>query len=514
MKDSAANDVIPVGNGEEDLPSETPKPSTVVRKLENFLSVSSASELEAKRTAKLMTFSRFLYVLARNLRDDKVSQRAAALTYTSILSIFPLLVLVITFASFFFTQDRQHEFVSFIQERLYPSTTVTFTGGATAEEVTENEENLRKLQGFIAEKSDEFRNRAAGIGFIGFVGMLVAAIFLYAAIEDAFDSTWSRGRSRSIKRTIMTFSTILVLAPILVGASLGLSGVAVSLISPEETVQVATGAPAEPVLLPGVPVPPAMVPDAPPPEGSAGFRAFVRVYGAALALTPLAVNILFLMMAYMFIPQSRVKWKYALLGALCAGTLLELSKIGFTYYVFSSAVRREVFRSLGSVPVFLIWLYISWMVFLLGNEIAYCAQNFRHLVLDMLHDVHRTALDGKLIVGAMVLVYSRFQDGEGPTPWQLLQNALGLREEVLDSLVARLVSNKFLVSTGANAFSPAKPAETVRVEDLLRLGCDASRLPMAGDSKLAGASRSLSVFQDRIRAAFKGQTMAELIREQ
>jgi hypothetical protein len=97
--------------------------------------------------------------------------------------------------------------------------------------------------------------------------------------------------------------------------------------------------------------------------GNSAIGSVAKAYESVLPIVPITINILFITSAYIFIPQVRVRWKCALLGGVVSGVMWEISKMGFGAYVFNSALRREIFLSLGAVPIFLVWLYISWVVF-------------------------------------------------------------------------------------------------------------------------------------------------------
>lgn len=470
----------------------------LIDRFERWLRADELSELNPGASPLVKRIVRFFVLLWENVMEDRLTRTASSLTYTTILSIFPLLVLLIATASFFFTPDRQEQFVGFIQMRLYPGDTAEDVYGPTLPGQEERGENIRKLRDFVTQSVTSFRDKAAGIGFAGFIGMVIAAGLLYNAIEDAFDSIWSRGRKRSLKRTATTFLSLLVLAPVLVGASLAFSTLVVSV----------GGEPSPP--------PPGTVETAVTAATAAGdltqstVAVFAKAYGKLLTFLPIAVNVLFLTMAYVFVPQATVRWKPAFVGALVASCLWELTKLGFAKYVFMSSIRRQLFQSLGAVPIFLIWLYVSWLVFLAGNEIAYILQNFRRLCVDRFWEPNRTPVDGKLLVAVMTIVCRRFAEGKGPTPFEPILHGIGIRLQEAERLVERLVSSGFLVVSTKDGYVPARPAETIPVAEVIKAGCDVSRLPFAL-SETGGRDVSLLRLQEDTLGAVSGRTMADLI---
>lgn len=478
-------------------------------RLREWLAVDSPSDLLFRGEAIRANLVRYLAVLAKNLAVNNVTRRASSLTYTSILSLFPMFVLVLAMASFFFTPERQDQFIEFIQAKVYPSERgVDLTSGG--EVSPEASENIRNLRSFISERANSFRKSAAGIGFAGFAAMLLAAGIMFAAVEDALDATWSKGHKKSFKRTIMTFMTALVITPILIVASLTVSTVAISTREGEQLAEKAAAVAADPSA-------PAAMRAVKPPGFLDKFQksavgTVAMAYESVLPVVPIVINILFIAGAYVFIPQAAVRFKFALIGGAVAAILWEASKVGFAYYVFASTVRREIFFSLGAVPIFLIWIYITWVVFLLGSEIAFTAQNFRRLAFDMFHTRRHTVIDGKLFVAAALIVARRFKEGEGPIREGLLAFRLGLGSDEADELFRRMVAAGILIRSEKPAgFALARPAESLQVADVLGLGCNATSL-VAGHADLdADSSRSLVDLQSAVARSLDGLTIAAML---
>ena len=152
------------------------------------------------------------------------------------------------------------------------------------------------------------------------------------------------------------------------------------------------------------------------------------------------------------------------------------------------------------------------MVFLLGSEIAFTAQNYRRLAYDAFHVRRHTILDGKLFVAAALIVARRFLSGEGPLRQGILAHRLGLAAAESDELLRRMVDAGFLVRCEKPAgLALALPADALRVSDLLALGCDATSLA-AGHAELDAASaRSLVELQSSVAKSLDGMTIAAML---
>jgi len=492
----------------EVLASKAPKVTSklpLLERCQNALRVKSPEDLAFEKNNWKINLLRYVIVLWQNTLGNDVTRRASSLTYTTILSLFPVFVLLIAMGSFFFTPERQNELIYYIQEKIYPSVQADETTEDRPNEPGEREANISSLRTFISDRADTFRKSAAGIGFMGFVAMLVAAWALYAAIENAIDSTWSGRAKRSMKRTFMTFTTLLVIAPVVIAASLTVSTVSVTARGAAEGAEIETEVGASGGLM-------EKSPGWLKSFGNSAIGNAARAYESVLPIIPITINILFITSAYIFIPQVRVRWKCALLGGVVSGIMWEISKMGFGAYVFNSALRKEIFLSLGAVPIFLVWLYISWVVFLLGNEVAYTTQNFKKLAYQSFFRRPHTTLDGKLFVASLFLVQRHYDECKGPMNQQVLALDLNLNPAEALEIVSRLIAEGLLLRTEKPAgLIPGRPAEKILLRDILALGCDARELSAVSDSFGESTSSPLVRLQSRLLDVINTESLAEFM---
>lgn len=476
---------------------------------------------------------RFVVILFGEIRRDKIWHQASSLTYVSILSLFPLLLLMTSLASVFYSQDQEQKIVDWFESRWLPPTEIAVfeeqgaeteeSGGdgrssfvlwamrklhvdpdrvaeqQATEQATDQVEQpdgtetagpagdssddraeIGALIGTIRQMSETYRKSAARVGFWGFVGMLLAGWLLYRSMEHSFESAWGINRGRSIIRTITGFTTLIVLTPLLIGLSITLS----SFIVGKEVTQEPPGEQgAAIVTLEGEPAQAGPQLPVPPKAESSivgravGFLQGVRtklsgLVAFALSIIPWLLNSCLLALAYMLIPQARVRFRYALIGGLTAGIIWELAKIGFFFYVFLSASRRELLRTLGAVPIFLIWIYFTWVVFLIGNELTFVTQNLRRLRHQYFNASPTTILDGRLVLAVTLLVADAFEKQEGGIHEDRVFSQLRLPLEEIERTLNHLQQNGILKKTSDGYFLLARPAAKLRVDHLLALGCD------------------------------------------
>jgi len=265
----------------------------------------------------LVQLLRFSYRLMRRFVADQCIQRASALAYASLLAIVPLVALGMSvFTSFHAFDAAAGKIRDMLLTNLLP----------TSHDV---------VQTYLSSVAD----KATALSIFGVIGLLVTSTALLNTVEEAFNHVWRITRARPLMSKFMAFWATLTLAPIMIGASITITSyfAALPVVS-----TVSEGA--------------AIISDMP-------------------FLVPWIMSSLALATLYTVLPNTRVPFRYALIGGLAAVALFEVSKIGFAFYVTNLANYEGLYGALGTLPVFLIWLYLAWVVVLIGSEIVFCLQH-------------------------------------------------------------------------------------------------------------------------------------------
>ncbi len=244
--------------------------------------------------------------------------RAATLTYFSLLSIVPLLALVFSLLDALGGlegwQDRVR--VAFVQY-LAPASQV---------------QAQRWLDDFIT------HFKASTIGALSFGILFVTLLFTFLAIEDAFNHIWLRRGRRSLLMRALTMFIALPIMGSLLGASVLITGATHSL------------------------------------AGVAWVEAHVPAFAWTLALLPLIATSLAFAFAYRLVPFAPVSNRAALFGGLSAGVGFEIAKALYAIYAVRSIGKNALYGSLAALPVFMVWVNYSWRVVLFGAEVAHASQ--------------------------------------------------------------------------------------------------------------------------------------------
>jgi uncharacterized BrkB/YihY/UPF0761 family membrane protein len=452
---------------------------------------------------------RFILLMLDGFNRTELTRRAAALTYTTILSLFPLLAVLTSVMGIFYTEEREAELSGLIERTLLPT---TFQEMADSPNMTENERRLYEQQkkfstdmrALFGSVSSKFRENARGVGIFGFIGVLITAGLLYASIESVVNQTWQTTAGRWVD-TIRNFILMIIFAIVTIGLSGTVSTFAVTLFSDKAH----TTTPAPP---PGPSISAAPAEPPPPPDQPQGLLRHVRKvttkFAFILPLLPFLINTVILSLAYCFLPNTRVNLIPAFAGGLTASLLWEAARYMFFYYVYLSTINRTLADALGLSVIFLIWVYITWLILLMGNLVVYVSQNYRSLWAER-RGGGEMMLDGRLLVATMLLLARRFKyHAPGYTESELRQR-LALRKEEFDQIIQRLKKSGFVVRLESGAFQVAQPPEDIRLADLLALGCNLDQLPIV--DRMGPVSTSLRRLQEETIQASGDRRLSDLL---
>lgn len=396
---------------------------------------------------------------ASQLYRSQIPRMAAALAYRTIFGIVPVLVISLVVVGAVIPEQKMEQGINDLLEftglseiviepppQAAPAESRDLAADPT--QITADEwqqaqqaaqyaaSQSRRLEDWIADLIERIRNvPKAAIGFASALILTYAAISMLVEIERAFNLIyrcvagrhwWSRV---TLYWTILTLGTILLGATFLVGQQFRHWVVSVE---------------------------------------DAGVLSWIRVNILGYLATVL-ISTLLLTIAYSRVPNTRVQFRPALVGALVAAVLWEAGKWGFTQYLTFSTAYARFYGSLALIPLFLLWVYITWMIVLFGLQVSYILQHLGH------DDTKtRTPDEGpRIIEPAMVLAVGaslvhHFRDGK-PTCVEDVAMDTGLPNGICARMVEVLRREGLLheVADEANAYCLAKPPESIPAVTML-----------------------------------------------
>ncbi|WP_436022935.1 YihY family inner membrane protein [Trinickia sp. LjRoot230] len=261
----------------------------------------------------LDTVKRLARFAAKRSGEDRIAHVAGSLTFTTMLAIVPLATVAFAlFTAFPIFSTFQASLQTFLAEHLMPD----------------------QINSQIFRYLNEFASKAKGLTTAGMIVLFVTSVMTMMTVEAAFNLIWRVPKPRPFAQRVLVYWAIITLGPLLIGVSLSITSHLFTQTSP----------------LMGGYVSPLFE---------------WALTGAALPLTTLAFTML-----YVYLPNCTVQWRDAVVGGLCAAVAFEFAKRGFGYYVRRIPTYTAVYGAFATVPMFLLWVYLSWFISLAGATIA------------------------------------------------------------------------------------------------------------------------------------------------
>lgn len=358
--------------------------------------------------------ARTLYIVATGFRTERIKLRAALLTYTSLLSLVPALVVMFSaFAAFQGLAGVQDALKRFVVQSLAVS-----------------------QQEVVMSYLDSFVKQAGALGTVGVLVLLVTTISLLVNIETSFNDIWGLRRGRSMVHRFQVYWPLVTLGPILVGLSLSLTAA----IETSDTVR--------------------------------ELAAMVPLVSFVFKLAPVLLTWISMTLLYMLLPNTHVPFRAALVGGIVAGSLWEIAKRLYAIYAGITLEGPSVYGSLAAVPLFILWIYVSWMVALLGATLTFAVQNAKTYEPEDLGPRRRSQHDRELLAARLLAAVSdSFERGDGPVPAQTLLDEVVVSPRFARQLLTELVEAGLLVETNGEgseaSYVPGRPLVMITLADVV-----------------------------------------------
>jgi membrane protein len=389
--------------------------------------------------------------LLRKFWRDECPQRAASLAYTTLLSLVPFLAVAFAILKGF---GGYRQIQTKLEGLLYTHLVTSSSLQAT--------EYVKKFTEGV---------HAGAIGAVGFLAFIVTSVSLLNTVASAFNRVWGVEERRSLKDRFLTFFTLTILGPVLFGASISITG----------TIQ----------------------------KSAIWIWVAIPGLGPALGLVvPFLLTWAGFLLLYEVIPSVPLRLRPALFGSLAVAVTWELVKIGFEVYVVRMASYGKVYGSLSVIPVFLLWLYVSWLIALLGFEVSFFLQHPEACRASGEATALYRPVPIPEAVRSFVTVAESFVKGEGPVTGSRVAERLLLPEGTAFALLVELERRGYLarVAGPVEAYLPCRTPAGVRVVDLWRALGGAM-----GSSHDDPLGRLLSDAADATTRALGGTTVQDLI---
>jgi membrane protein len=406
---------------------------------------------------------RLAYVAVREFTEGHLTLRAMSLVYTTLLSLVPLLAFSFSVLKAFGVHNQIEPLLS------------NFLGalGPKGEEIT------GKIIGFV-------ENIKVGVlGTIGLSLLVYTVISLMQKIESAFNSIWKIKRSRSLARRFSDYTSVILIGPVLMFSAMGLTA------SIKSTTVVQTLVSLEP------------------------FGTLIYLVSKLLPYLFVCAAFTFL---YIFIPNTRVKFRSALAGGFIAGVLWETTGWMFASFVVSSTKYDAIYSGFAILVMFMIWLYLSWLILLVGAEVSFHHQYPQFLTVKKETLLLSNRLKERMAFLIMYLIGYNFYHSKQSWTLDSLVNRLGIPVEVVQDMLETLEKNALIIETGDNppAYLPAMDIERIKLKDLINSIRMAEEISYSVEHRFLSLSEIDTVMEKvdgAIENALGSGTLRDLVRQ-
>lgn len=364
--------------------------------------------------ARLVWLARLGYALGRDLTQGYLSLQAMSLVYTTLLSLVPLLAVSFSVLAHFGVHNQLEPLLLQALEPL----------GEKGVEVT------RAILGFVD-------NMKVGVlGSLGLAFLIFTVVSLIQKVEQVFNYTWHAEVGRPFTQRFSQYLSVLLIGPVLFFSAVGLSA------------SVSSSAFVSSVL---------------------EIEPFGTLIGILSRLGPYLLLTLAFAFVYVFVPNVRVRLSSALVGALVATLLWQGVGWVFAHFIATSTQYTAVYSGLAIVILLMIWVYIAWLIVLVGASVAFYYQNPEYLASRSRELNLSNRLRERLSLMVAGHVTRRYLTGEAPWTAEGLSSSLGVPGASAQRVLEVLEKESFVVRTSDDPprYLPARAPEAIPLKELL-----------------------------------------------
>lgn len=415
------------------------------------------ASLAGKPFSPLFVALRYPFALLRDLAAGQLTLRAMSLVYTTLLSIVPLIALSFSvLKGLGYHRDLEPVLYQFLEPV-----------GERATELT-----ARVMQ-FV-------ENVQSGVlGSIGLAFLLYTVISMIQKVEESFNFVWRVEQPRSLGRRFSEYLSVMVVGPVIMVAAMGL----LATLGNNSFVQ---------------------------------FLAHTEPLGFAIVqlgrLTPYVLVVGVFTFMYAFVPNTKVRFRAALIGGVVAGVLWVASGELFTTIVVHSSRTMVIYAGFAIVIVALMWLYLSWLILLVGVQLAFYVQNPQFLRPGHGEIRLTSGLRERLALSVMYLIGQGFRETGVSWTLQGLADHLDIPGTALAPVVQCLEQRGLIVATENEKLLPARDPGSISLADILdavRHDPDNPRMPKI--RSVAPAEDMAREADTALKDSVKGKTLKDLV---
>ncbi len=405
---------------------------------------------------------RQLQTAALVIRDFNVNQcflRAAALTYYTMLSLVPLLALTFALLKAFGVQNLLQPWII---EKLN-------VGDGEAANI---------ILGYIN------NTQVTKLGAVGLIFLIVAVISLLTNVEESFNHIWGVKSVRPMLRRFADYLSVILVGPLLIISAISMTSTLASNSLMQKLIE-------------------------------------MRLVGGFVLLLFKVTPFIFMWLAftwlYVFMSNIKVEWRAAFVGGVLGGTLWQIAQVGYVHFQVGVGRYNAIYGTMAALPIFMIWLYLSWVIVLFGLGVCYAKQNLRTSGRDLRKsEVSRNSFE-QVALALLVTLADRFAKGEPPISHERLAKYLFIPPRLCRGIINLLLKIGFVTEictlSGHCRYQLGRSAEDLSLAEIIRKMGDFGEeaLHLHPHPQTLIALETYHQVEDLVTESLNGTTLKDLV---
>jgi membrane protein len=348
----------------------------------------------------------FCLAVGRRFFEDRSTQTAGALTYTSLLSLVPLITVALALSTAFPVFDQA---VGSLQDYVL-------------ENVLPEAEGLSAL----ADQVNSFTARAGRLTALGIAGLALTGLLMMMTIDESLNRIFRVRQRRPLGMRLLTYWAVITLGPLLIGGSLSISSYLVG--------------------------------------AAMGYLEIPRIAQYPLGILPFVLTCGAFALLYVVVPHRHVQWRHGLVGAVLAAVLFELAKRGFAVYISNFPSYTLIYGTFATILIFLVWLYLSWVVLLIGATLTAMLPGWRNIGAEVNRAPGRELAEALDVLGTL----ARAQAEGRVMPIMRIAKETGMLPYRAEAVLERAAALGWVAKAEKESWVLARDAASLKVDDVYR----------------------------------------------
>jgi membrane protein len=406
------------------------------------------------------TSLRYIYAVARDFFSGQLTLRAMSLVYTTLLSIVPLIAFSFSLLKGFGYHKELEKYLYTLAEPL-------------GDQGLEYAEQMMKLVNNI---------NGSVLGGVGLGFLIFTAVSMVQKIEASFNYVWYVTKPRSFSRRFTEYVFVLLIGPLVMAIALGM----ITTLQNDAVVQ---------ELLHN--------------------EAIGPLFAASGKLMPFMMIIGMFTFLYWFMPNTKVNLRSALAGGVAGGFLWATVSVIFTAFIASSARTQAIYASFAIAIVTLVWLYLNWLILLVGSQLAFYHQNPEYLRNGRRDPRLSSSISERLALNAMFIIGRAFRDSNlERATFTSVSKQLKIPSLTMAPILIGLEEAGLISLTEKEELQPGRDIARIRLEEILHTVRQEGDTGSFDEPEWAPTIESIGTsIDDAVNTALDNRTLADLLDE-